>query len=396
MIDAPHELQPLPYQSTLVDYLKAEEPDLWRWFASGRTRAEQDEAARLSLLKSTYRLERDAHAQLYAAVDDVLERLELKTPVTCYQAQRAEALNASLVYLAGEVHLVFVGPVQDVLSALELKAVLGHELAHFILYERWDGDFLIATELLRALGNDQAAAAHLESERLFGLYTEVFADRGAYLATKDALATIAALIKVETGLREVSAESYLRQAEEIFSKSRARTEQLTHPEAYLRARAVKLWAEQDASTHQEIERMIEGQASLNQLDLLGQRRVSARTRRVLEALLQPAWFHTEAVLAHARLFFDDFAPTNGVKIEELAAEAQQDDDALRDYFAYVLLDFVAIDPELGDPALAAAIVLARQLDLMPRFGELVIKELGLGKKAFSRVEKEAEKILQEA
>ena len=44
---------------------------------------------------------------------------------------------------------------------------------------------------------------------------------------------------METGLSEVSAESYLRQADEIFSAGRTQANQLTHPEPYIRARALK-------------------------------------------------------------------------------------------------------------------------------------------------------------
>ncbi|MGE3803119.1 MAG: hydrolase [Gemmataceae bacterium] len=397
MSQATRGLAPLAYQRDIVGYLKAEEPALWQWFASTKKRAEHAEAIRLDLLKSTYRLERAAHAPLYHSVDEVLGLFELQTPVTCYQAQQAGGLNASLAYLPGEVHLVFSGPVQEVLSELELKGVLGHELAHYLLYERWDGEYLVATELLRALGNDAAAApAHLESARLFGLYTEVFADRGTFVASGDLQAAVSALIKIETGLHEVSAESYLRQAEEIFSKSRARTEQLTHPESYLRARALQLWTEQGEEADAEIERMIEGQPALGKLDLLGQRKMSARTRKLLEALLAPEWFHTEAVLAHARLFFEDFAPVSGAELEQLAADCKGDDGELRDFHCYVLLDFIAVDRELGDPALAQAIELAKKLDLMPRFGELVQKELGISKKALARTEKQAEEILAAA
>ena len=55
---------------------------------------------------------------------------------------------------------------------------------------------------------------------------------------------MAALIETGTGLSEVSAESYLRQADEISTKSRIPADDLSHPEPYIRARALRLWAEQ--------------------------------------------------------------------------------------------------------------------------------------------------------
>ncbi len=88
-----------------------------------------------------------------------------------------------------------------------------------------------------------------------------------------------ALIKIETGLNEVSAESYLRQAEEIFAKSNVQAEQISHPEPYIRARALRLWADRGNEAHAEIERMIEGGLNLHRLDLLGQKRAAELTRR---------------------------------------------------------------------------------------------------------------------
>ena len=232
--------EPLRYHREIVDYLKTEEPDLWQWFASTGRRAEQAEAVRLDLLKSTYRLDRETHPKLYDFAVEISEAYARPAPVTFYQAQTGAGMNAALAYLPGEPHVILSGPVLNVLSDAELRAVLGHELAHFLLFEQEGGEFLVAAELLRALCNDhEAAPAFVESARLFNLYTEVFADRGAWAVTGDLAVSVAALIKMETGLQEVSAESYLRQAEEIFSKSRVQANQLTHPEPYIRARALQ-------------------------------------------------------------------------------------------------------------------------------------------------------------
>jgi Zn-dependent protease with chaperone function len=381
---------PLPYHQAIVRYLKAEEPGLWDWFASTKMRDEQGDAVRLDLLRSTYRIEAASQPRLSSAAEEITNKFELKIPITFYQAQSGESMNASLAYLPGEAHVVFAGPVLDVLSDLELCALLGHELAHFLLLDRWDGEYRIAAELLRSLSNDAAASpAHHQSVRLFGLYTEVFADRGALAMTVDPIAAITTLLKMTTGLAEVSAESYLRQAEEIFSKSRDHAQQLTHPEPYIRARALDLWARHGDDAGAGIEAMIEGPLSLDRLDLLGQRKVAALTRRLLGVFLAPEWFHSERVLAHARLFFDDFdveqpRPDEATLIEEL----KSCDESLRAYVGYVLLDFVAVDRELSSTALAAAIVLARQFDLAGRFVEIAQKELGLSKKQVSKIERE--------
>ena len=58
-----------------------------------------------------------------------------------------------------------------------------------------------------------------------------------------------------------------------------------------------------------------------------------------------------------------------------------------------MLDFATVDRDLGDVALSASIVLSRRLGIDKRFAELAQKELTLGKKAFAKIEKDAEAIL---
>jgi Zn-dependent protease with chaperone function len=390
--------RPLPYQSAILDYLKSEEAELWNWFSSNQVRAEHADAVRLDLLKSTYRIEPATQPQLYGVVDGVLDKLGLQIPVTFYQAQSGGGLNAALAFVPGEAHVILVGPVLSTLSVVELKAMLGHELAHFSLFNEANGDLLVAAEILQALSNDPAAhPSHLESARLFGLYTEIFADRGAYAVVEDPLACIATLVKLETGVTEVSAESYLRQADEIFSKSQVRANQLTHPEPFIRARSLKLFAERGESATPEIEQMIQGPLTLNQLDLLGQRKVTALTRRLVDQLLAPSWFMTEAAVAHARLFFDDYSADGRTDMDEaLAEEIQSTDTELQDYFCYVVLDFVAVERDLEELPLAAALALTRRLGLDKRFTALAGRELGISKKRWGQIERDVDKILATA
>lgn len=388
-------LEPLAYHTEIIHYLQTKEADLWRWFSAGRLQAEQSEAVRLDLLKSTYRIERDSNALLYAAADEVAARFDLAVPITFYQAQNASGLNASLAYLPGEVHIVFAGPVCSTLSAAELKSVLGHELLHFCLLEHWP-NYLTASQILTAMANDEAAElSHLASFRLFGLYAEVYCDRGAHLVTQDINAAITALVKIETGMADVSAESYLRQTDEIFSKGHPRSRGLTHPETFIRARALKLWAGQSEVAAGELVRTIEGLMSFAELDLLGQQRLSSLTRRLISALLRPAWICTEATLAHAGLFFDGFRPSTMDDVD-LAADLAGGDEAVQDYFCYVLLDFAVVDRDLEEASLAAALLLSNRLNLGDRFRQLALKELKLRKKQMESLEASAATIVARA
>jgi hypothetical protein len=388
-------LVPLPYHLAIVEYLKTQESELWNWFASNQVRAEHADGVRLDLLKTTYRLEPATQPRLYALGEEVIARLGLKVPLTFYQGQSGGGLNAALAFLPGEAHIILVGPVLNTLSDAETKAVLGHELAHFQLFNDWQGELLVASEILHALSNAGGGhPSHVESARLFGLYTEIFADRGAFAVTEDALVSIATLVKVETGLTEVSAESYLRQAEEIFSKSAVTANQPTHPEAFIRARALKLFADQGESATDAIWDMIEGAPRLHQLDVLGQQRVAAVTRRLLNRLLSPRWFRTEPVLAHARLFFEDFTPDDTTEDEAALADAiAHADEALQDYYCYVVLDFVAVDRDLEEVPLAAALDLSKRLGLDQRLASLAGRELGITKKRLAQLERDADKIL---
>jgi hypothetical protein len=105
------ELRPLPYHEAILAYLTAEEAEVWNWYVSHRVREEQAEAVRFDLLKSTYRVDREAQPAIYAAADDVAQKLGLNIPITVYQAQNPQGLNASLAYVPDEAHVVLHGPV---------------------------------------------------------------------------------------------------------------------------------------------------------------------------------------------------------------------------------------------------------------------------------------------
>jgi hypothetical protein len=389
-------LEPLPYHVEVRDYLKSREREVWEWFASARAKADYTEHLRLELLKSTYRLDAEGHPDLYASVNEAKTRLQLDIPVTLYQAQNSSQLNASLFFIPDEGHIVFSGPVLTLLNADELKSVLGHELAHYHLWRREEGEFHIADRLLQAVAGDpRAASSHEQTARRYQLYTEIFADRGSLLVTSDVNPVVAGLVKIHTGLPQISASGYLKQAEEIFAKGAVASEGQSHPEAFIRARALALWKEQSANASVRIAEMIEGTVALEDLDLMDQARLTGNTRRLLEYFLQPKWMRTPAVLGHARLFFDDFQPAATRDLTCLDG-LKADDAKLREYVCYLLLDFVTADPELEDMPLAAALELSRQLGMDTHFEKLAAKELKMKVKDVRRLKEEAAEMLAKA
>jgi Zn-dependent protease with chaperone function len=391
-------LERLAYHVELCKFLRQSDPEVWRWFASRRLSPRYAEDTRFELLKSAYRLERETSADLYLAADQVAARLAIAAPLTIYQAQNPAGLNAALAYVPGEVHLVLHGPIATQLSSTELAGLLGHELAHYVLWHDWDGELLNASHMLAALVNDpHSHPAHAATWRLFCLYSEIFCDRAALAVVGELEAAVSTLVKVETGVAEVDPRAYLRQADEIFARGPVSAEGITHPEAFIRARALRLWHEQGRGAEAEIDRMLAGSPALDQLDLLEQRRVAAATRRVLDAILCHKWLQTDVVLAHARLYFDDYAPLADLLLDaRLADEVRVQPDSLRDYYCYVLLDVATADRSLEEAPLAAALALAEKLAIKPRFLELVRQELKVRKNQLERIDREKHEIIAEA
>jgi hypothetical protein len=394
--DAEHILAPLPYHVDLRDHLKSQERELWNWFASARAQADYTENLRLDLLKSTYRLDAESHPELYQGVEAAKARLQLDIPVTIYQAQNSPQPNAALYFIPGEGHVVFSGPVLTLLNPEEIKSVLGHELAHYRLWQWEQGELHIADRLIQAVACDpRAAVSHEQTARRFQLYTEIFADRGSFCVTGNVHPVIAGLVKIQTGLSHVSAPAYLKQAEEIFSKESVTTEGLSHPEAFMRARALSLWESQPDEAHLHIAKMIEGADVLDGLDLIGQTRMMKGTRRFLEYFLHPRWFQTAAVLGHAKLFFDDFIPA-APQDASLLDVFRTSDIKTREYLCYVLLDFVTADPELEEMPLAAALEMSRQLEFDAQFEKLAAKELKMKVRDVRKLKDQAAEMLAKA
>ena len=83
-------IDPLPYHQAMREYLQAEEPDVWHWYASNKVRDEQAEAVRFELLKSTYRVDPDCSRRS----TQTARRWPgswARHPVTIYQAQNPQA-----------------------------------------------------------------------------------------------------------------------------------------------------------------------------------------------------------------------------------------------------------------------------------------------------------------
>ena len=390
-------LKPLPYHTRMCDFLQSKHRELWDWFASTESQADYAEAVQLELLKTTYRMERPNHEALYALVDDALDSLHLDVPVTLYQAQDTTHNSAALYYTPGHGHLVFVGGVLKLLNEDEQRALVGHELAHFKLWTIHDGDFLVTDRLLNTLANEpRATPGHIESARLWQLYTEIYADRGAAQIANQDHSAISLLVKISTGMENVDAESYLTQAEDIFSKGSVKTEGITHPETFIRARAIASWCRSEEDEEQSIVEMIEGSTGFDELDLLGQEYMIETTQRLIHYHLRRPWLQTGRIMNHANYFFPMGMTPTQIKTEQVLTDWESCNDKARDYGCYILLDFGWTDPELEENALAASFLTAEALGWADRLEELARKELKLLKRETTRIRTNAEKMVAQA
>ena len=391
-------LTPLPQHRALVDWLKTNESEVWKWHSDAERLSQDAEEVRLSLLRDTYRMDAEGHPELFAEIAAARAALGLShVEVQAYQAQGHATPNAAICYLPGEAHLIFSGPILTLLTAPELRAVIGHELAHHLFWQMDGGDFYLADRILHlSAEHPQAEPSHAQSARLWSLATELFADRGAWRATGCLETAVASLVKTCTGLSQVSGKSYLSQAAEIFSKSKPKTDQLTHPETFMRARALELWVEESSELDAAIARMLEESDGLEELDLMQQVSLSRLTKRFLARHLRPEWFRSEAVLAHARLYFPDFTVDGAAEDISLTDDLAMLSKPRREFLCQVMLDFCAVDPDLEELPVAAAFERARELECLSHFEKLAAKELGMKAKDLKRLKEKSAEILAAA
>jgi hypothetical protein len=380
-----------------VHHLRREEPRLWSWFASTAFEDRRAATVRLDLLKATIRLDRETHGPLYLAADEVAGQLGVTAPVTLYQAG-GEGANAALFYMPDEVHVVLHGQVTAALDAAELRALLGHEIGHHRLFREDGGAYRIAEQLVGSMAADpRAEASHQRTADLFRMYVEAYADRAALTVTGSLAPVITCLIKVQAGLKTASASAYLAQANEIFSAIEPTTEGVTHPETFIRARALFFWERGEPGADDELRRMLQGALAVDTLDLLGQWQLTEMTRALVGDVLAEAWMRTDPVLAHARLYFPDFEPAApgppGNTARALMVSAHP---SVRDYACFVLLDFAAADATLDDVPLAHVLRLAEYLGLRDRLEELAHRELRITKKALTTLRQTGDDLLARA
>jgi hypothetical protein len=382
-------LLPLSYHSNLVTYLKSDERAVWEWSLSADVRKLQADEMRDAMLRQTYRLEPDAHPDAYAACKVAMDRLGIDAPATLYQAADG-MMNAALCFIPGEIHLIFYGPILEKLNPDELLALMGHELAHYVLWTADDGAYYNASRILdHALSYRDASPSHQETARLFSLHTELFADRGAALVTGGTASAISVLVKIMTGLASVDPASYLRQAEELDAKSDTSDGQ-SHPETFMRARALDQWWRKAEDLDEWIEKRICGPVSIESLDLLRQQELGRLTRSFLARLVTDMGIQSEEVLTQVRRFFPSFHEgEEALDLQSISGD--RIDDATRGYFISLMFDCAMADPDARDEIMLTCAKAAKSIGADDMFIAALKRDLKWSKAAADKLLSQAAK-----
>lgn len=383
------QLQPLKYHRNLVAYLKEAEPHVWEWAQSADVRRQQADDVREAMLRETYRLEPHAHPAGFEACHAAMDKLSIHAPVTLYQAADG-TMNASLCFIPGEIHLVFYGPILERLDAGELLALMGHELAHYCLWLAEDGVFFNASRILdHTLSHPDATPSHRETARLLSLHTELYADRGSAIAASDIAPAISVLVKTMTGLSAVDPAAYLRQAEELEA-SNAKSMGNSHPEAFLRARALDLWWRKQPDLEAWLEKRLLGPLSIEGLDLLRQQELTRLTKKFFARFLSQIEGTSEEVLTQVRRFFPGFqSGEEPLDYQEIGAA--RIDDPTRNYFIALMFDCAMADPDARDHVMLAAARTAKVIGATDLFKAALKRNLGWTKQMTDRLIAQAAK-----
>ncbi len=372
----------LSYHQKVLDHFK-QQSKTWSFFSASQNKEEQLNQYQTELLKNTYKFDPEKDAFIYEKVAKAKEQLGLSNVVHVYQAQYTEELNASVSFINNEVHIVFSGKIIELLDEEELLTVIAHELSHIKLYTMHGGDLEVTARIITAIANNyDSEVSYIETARLFRLYMEIFCDRGAYLVQGSVGPVITTLLKLATNLKQVNAETYLKQAEEIFSADQhTKAATVSHPENFIRARAIQLWHEKKDAAEEEIIRMIEGIMDIDALDIFKQKELTAFTRQFLQLYLKPNWYRSTLVVSQAKQYFIDFTWDEKIILDEdFLSHMEKAHDSVKNYFGYVLLDFALLDGTLEEVPFGWAFQFAEDIFLKDTFDAIVKKELNLSDK----------------
>lgn len=376
-------IKPFPFHFDLRDYFKKQDKT-WSWFSEEKIKAEQQEAFKTDLLKNSYRIDPDTEPKMYEILNVAKDKLGIIVPITIYQSQSMDGNNAGVVFFENEAHIILSGTILKLLNADELLVLFGHELSHIVLFSLENGDFEITNRIINTIASDSSSELfYYETARLYQLYTELFCDLGALKVSGSLEITIQTLVKLNTGLEKVSAESYLKQANEILERIEKGSNGETHPEHFIRAKALEIFEKDNSNYYLKTEKIISGKTDLHQLNLFNKKLVFDSTKELISIILKPKWAQSEYCNALYKQYFSSSDKKTEAFIDEaFKLKIENSRKNLKEYYAYVMLDFALCDPDLKEAFIGHILDIAEQLSLQDEMKTILKKELNLTEKNY--------------
>ncbi|MEN2401363.1 M48 family metalloprotease [Flavobacterium sp. MC2016-06] len=376
-------IKPFPFHSDLRDYFKKQDKT-WSWFSEEKVKIEQQEAYKTDLLKNSYRIDPETESKVYEILNAAKDKLGIIIPITIYQSQSMDGNNAGVVFFENEAHIILSGTILKLLNDNELLVLFGHELSHILLFNLERGDFEITNRIINTIASDpNSELFYYETARLYQLYTELFCDLGALKVSGSLETTIETLVKLNTGLEKVSAESYLKQANEILERIDKGSDGETHPENFIRAKSLEIFQNDNANFHSRIEKIVSGKIDLHQLNLFTKKLVFDITKDLISITLKPKWTQSE----YCRALYKQYFANADKKIDGFIDDAfklkiENSKKNLKEYYSYVLLDFALCDPDLKEAFIGHILDISEQLSLEEEMKTILKKELNLTEKNY--------------
>jgi len=382
-------MMPSEYLKKLRDHLKTRNKT-WKWFATSEIKEKQISEFKTTLLKNTYRMDKEASPELYAMAEKACNKLAISPEITFYQLMNSAGLNASISSIGNEAHIVLTGPLSTMLDEKEMLAIISHELTHHLMYKMENEEYEVATRCINAMANDVTSADELiESARVFNLHKELFCDMGAYHVTGELNPVISSLLKLSTRRSDINVDSYLNQAKELLNDTTA-DDSITHPLNHIRALSLLFLASGEEKREEKLEQLIQGKLDLSRLDIFRQKELEDITHRLVQCILSPRWIQTESVMILAKQYFIDFyTKPDLVDIKHLRSKLDGAALSVKKYLSHVLLDFGLIDRSLENAPIGYTLEIAELLGIQKEYGEAIRKERKITIKQFKDLEQKA-------
>ncbi|MES2573413.1 MAG: M48 family metalloprotease [Bacteroidota bacterium] len=376
-------IKPFPFHSDLRNHFKKQRKT-WSWFSEEKVKEEQQEAYKTDLLKNAYRLDPENEPKVYEILGIAKDKLGIIIPITIYQSQTIDTNNAGVVFFENEAHIILSGTILKLLNDDELLVLFAHELSHILLFNLENGDFEITNRIINTIASDNRSELfYYETARLYQLYTELFCDLGALKVSGSLENTINTLVKLNTGLEKVSAESYLKQANEILERINEGSDGETHPENFIRAKSLQIFETDNANFYTRTEKIISGKTDLHQLNLFSKTLVFDITKELISIILKPKWTQSEYCTTLYKQYFSDADKNSNAFINDaFKLKIENSKKNLKDYYAYIMLDFALCDADLKEGFIGHILDISEQLGLEESMKTILKKELNLTEKTY--------------